>query len=66
MRVTLHPTLFLFASTLTPASLSPISGTLFFTAFHYLVPSPPSDPVLHLVGASLATGAIIYDEVVAK
>jgi hypothetical protein len=38
---------------------------LFFTAFHYAIPGPPpSDPILHLVGASLATGEITYDEVV--
>lgn len=49
----------------TISTIAPEIDTLFFTAFHYMVPGPPpSDPVLHLIGASLTTGAINYDEVV--
>lgn len=49
----------------TISTIAPEIGTLFFTAFHYAVPGPPpSDPILHLLGASLATGEITYDEVV--
>lgn len=49
----------------TISTIAPEIGTLFFTAFHYAIPGPPpSDPILHLVGASLATGEITYDEVV--
>lgn len=48
----------------TISTIAPEIGTLFFTAFHYGVPGPPpSDPILHLLGASLETGEIIYDEV---
>ena len=49
----------------TISTIAPEISTLFFTAFHYENPGPPpSDPILHLVGASLATGEITYDEVV--
>lgn len=42
------------------------AGILFSTAFHYEVPSPPSDPILHLIGNSLDTGELVYDAVVAN
>jgi len=48
----------------TISTIAPELGVFFSTAFHYGVPQPPSDPILHLVGNSLATGAIVYDAVV--
>ena len=49
----------------TISTIAPEIGTIFFTAFHYANPGPPpSDPILHLVGASLTTGEINYDQVV--
>lgn len=48
----------------TISTIAPEIGVFFSTAFHYDVPQPPSDPILHLIGNSLATGEIVYDEVV--
>ena len=51
----------------TISTVAPEIGVFFFTAFHYAIPGPPpSDPVLHLLGTSLATGEIVYDEIVAN
>jgi hypothetical protein len=51
----------------TISTVAPEIGVFFSTAFHYEVPGPPpSEPVLHLVGNSLATGEVVYDEVVAN
>ena len=42
-------------------------GVFFSTAFHYAIPGPPpSDPILHLIGNSLATGELVYDAVVSN
>ena len=48
----------------TISTVAPEIGVFFSTAFHYDVPNPPSDPILHLIGNSLATGEIVYDEIV--
>lgn len=48
----------------TISTIAPEIGVFFSTAFHYGVPQPPSDPILHLIGNSLATGEIVYDEIV--
>jgi hypothetical protein len=49
----------------TISTIAPEIGTFFSTCFHYDVPGPPpSDPILHLIGNDIATGAIVYDEVV--
>jgi len=50
----------------TISTLSDELGVFFSTAFHYAVPSPPSDPILHLLGNSLVDGELVYDEVVAN
>ena len=48
----------------TISTIAPEIGVFFSTAFHYGVPQPPSDPILHLIGNSLTTGAIVYDATV--
>ena len=48
----------------TISTIAPEIGVFFSTAFHYEVQNPPSDPILHLIGNSLATGEIIYDAVI--
>lgn len=48
----------------TISTVAPEIGVFFSTAFHYGVPNPPSDPILHLVGNSLTTGEIVFDEVI--
>ena len=51
----------------TISTVAPEIGVFFSTAFHYAVPGPPpSEPILHLIGNSLATGEIVYDEIVAN
>ena len=46
------------------------AGVLFSTAFHYENPggggTPPSDPILHLIGNAMDTGELIYDALVAN
>jgi hypothetical protein len=47
------------------STIAPEIGTFFFTAFHYEVPGPPpSDPILHLIGANLTTGSLNFDQIV--
>jgi hypothetical protein len=49
------------------STIAPEIGVFFSTAFHYANPGPPpSNPILHLLGNSLTTGAIVYDQVVAN
>lgn len=48
----------------TISTLSDELGVFFSTAFHYEIPSPPADPILHLIGNSLDDGSLVYDEVV--
>jgi hypothetical protein len=48
----------------TISTISEDAHALFFTAFHYAVPSPPNDPILHLIGNDLISGAIVYDSIV--
>ncbi len=48
----------------TISTLSDELGVFFSTAFHYEIPSPPADPILHLIGNSLDNGALVFDEVV--
>ena len=51
----------------TISTISEDAGAFFFTAFHYAIPGPPpSDPILHLIGSDLTTGALVYDAVVAN
>jgi hypothetical protein len=53
-------------NTISTLEEGPGPGILFSTAFHYAVPSPPSDPILHLIGNSLADGELVYDAVIAN
>lgn len=48
----------------TISTIAPEIGMFFSTIFHYAVPQPPSDPILHLVGNSLTSGEIVYDAIV--
>jgi hypothetical protein len=50
----------------TISTLSDELGVLFSTAFHYAIPSPPGDPILHLIGNNITTGELVYDAVVAN
>lgn len=50
----------------TISTLSDELGVFFTTAFHYAIPSPPSDPILHLIGNSLTNGALVYDAIVSN
>ncbi len=50
----------------TISTLSDELGVFFSTAFHYAVPSPPADPILHLLGNSLETGELVYNAIVAN
>ena len=50
----------------TISTLSDELNVFFSTAFHYAVPSPPADPILHLIGNDLTTGELVYDAVVAN
>lgn len=45
----------------TISTLSEELGVFFSTAFHYAVPSPPSDPILHLIANDLTTGELVFD-----
>jgi len=47
------------------STIAPEIGTMFFTAFHYENPGPPpSDPILHLIGANLSTGGLNFNDIV--
>jgi len=48
----------------TISTIAPEIGVFFSTAFHYGQQQPPADPILHLIGNSLATGEIVYDSVI--
>lgn len=49
------------------STIAPEIGSLFFTAFHYENSGPPpSDPILHLIGANLTTGALNFNQIVSN